>query len=248
MKYVFKSKGKANNNKFLSRIINFTIILIIILTFFLLHKFNQEMNKNIINISKASVSRVMDTLLTGRINNTILNKDTLEDILIINKNNKDEILYVDFNLDKAYKILDTVSDTLTNSFKNLENGDISLAYLDNELTHKTDGIVLNIPLGSTLKSNYFYNLGPKVPVKINFIGSVLTNLETKITNYGLNNALVEVFIYIEFHNVIIAPFKTEEITLKYDSVIASMMINGSVPSFYNGVIESNTPSYSKEIE
>lgn len=247
MKYVFKSKGKVNN-KFLSKIVNFTIILIIIFTFFLLHKFNKEMNNNIISISDASISKLTYGLLTERINNTILNKNTLEDILIINKNSKDEILYVNFNLDKAYNILDTVSDILANSFKNLENGTISLAYYDKELSHKTDGIVLNIPVGSTLRSNYFYNLGPKIPVKINFIGSVLTNLETKITNYGLNNALVEVFIYIEFHNQIITPFKTEEITLNYDSVIAAMMINGTVPSFYNGVIESNSPAYSKKIE
>ncbi|MCM1052970.1 MAG: sporulation protein YunB [Ruminococcus sp.] len=244
---MFKSKGKTYN-KIFSKIITFTIILIISLTFFLLYNFNKEINNNLLMISDASIRKITYNLITDRINHDILNEKTLQDILIINKNNKDEILYVSFNLDKAYKLLDNVSDILTSSFKSLENGSIDMAYLDEYLTHKTNGIVLNIPMGSTLKSNYFYNLGPKVPVKINFIGAVLTNLETKVTNYGLNNALVEIFIYIKINNEIITPFKTDEINLEYDTVIASLMINGTVPSFYNGVIDSSSPSVSRKLD
>ena len=246
MKYMFKSKSKYNN-KILGKILIITFILIIIFTFFLLSNFNKRANKTLEKISSEEIKRVTYYLVTNNITNEVLNKDSLNNILIINKNNNNEILYVDFNLDTAYKVLDDVSNLLTNSFKNIENGDISFSYYDHNLSHKTNGIVLNIPIGNVFNSTYFYNLGPKIPVKINFIGSILTNLETKVTNYGLNNALVEVFIYLKLTPAIIAPFHYKEFNLEYKTLIASMMIEGEVPSFYNGVIEKESNVISKKI-
>jgi len=247
MKTNFKSKCKSNNLINLSRILFFTIILIISFTFFLLFKFSNRISKNIIEISEAELNKISYGFITDKINHDLLNKDTLNDILIITKNNNDEILYVDFNYDVAYQVLDSISSTLTKSFKEMEYGDIDIAYYDKNSSNKTNGIVLNIPIGTVLKDNYFYNLGPKVPVKVNFVGTVLTNLETKITNYGLNNALVEVFVFIEFHNQIMAPFSTKDMTFKYDAVIASMMIEGKVPSFYNGTINKTSDIYNESL-
>lgn len=239
MKAKFKTKCQYKNKNH-GRIIFITITFIGIFTFFLLTKFNKNLKNTLLNISESEIKRITYSIITDRLNNSVLNKDTLKDILIITKNKNDEILYVNFNLDKAYKVLDNVSSILTNSLKNLENGSINISYLDKEMSHNANGLILNIPIGTGLKNNLFYNLGPKIPLKINFIGSVLTNLETKVTNYGLNNALVEVFVYVEFSNNIIGPFGSREINFKYDAVIASMMIEGEVPSFYNGVIESTS--------
>jgi len=36
------------------------------------------------------------------------------------------------------------------------------------------------------------NLGPKIPVKFDLVGEVIINIETKITNYGINNAMMEI--------------------------------------------------------
>ncbi len=234
-----KFKRKTYKNK-LGKMGIITVILIISLNFFLMIKFNQGMNKNLRVLSEAEIKRATYSLLTDKITNEILNTETLKDILIITKNNNNEILYVDFDLDKAYKILDKVSQVLTTSYQKMEDSDLNIAYLDEELSHKANSVVLNVPMGSLLNSTYFYNLGPKIPVKINFIGTVLTNLETKITNYGLNNALVEVFIYIKFSNQIISPFKVQKVDLEYKTIIASMMVEGEVPSFYNGVIEKES--------
>lgn len=245
MKANFKSKRKSDNLINLSKMLFLTIILIAFFTFFLLFKFSNKISKNIIQISEAEINKVSYSLITDKINHNLLNKDTLKDILIITKNNNDEILYVDFNFDVAYQVLDSVSNTLTKSFKEMELGNIDIAYYDKNISHKTNGIVLNIPVGSVINNAYFYNLGPKVPVKVNFVGTVLTNLETKITNYGLNNALVEVFVFIEFHNQIMAPFGTKDMTFKYDAVIASMMIEGKVPSFYNGTINKTSEIHSE---
>ncbi len=247
MKHIFKSKNKYKKKTF-SKLIIFTIVLIIIFTLFLLINFNKRFNKTASNISKEELNRLIYSFTTEKINNNLLNKESLEDILIINKNKNDEILYIDFNLDKAYKILDQVSNVLTYSLKEIENGNISINYYDEKLSHNTNSLILSIPIGSLFNSLYLYNIGPKIPIKINFIGSLLTNLETKITNYGLNNALVEVYIYITINCEILSPFKIDNINLKYNSPIASMMIEGKVPNFYNGEITKNSTIYSKSYE
>lgn len=248
MKAKLKKKCNFNDKKVLSKLLFLTIFLIIGFTFFLLTKFSLQISNNIINISEAEINKISYSFITNKINHDLLNKETLNNILIITKNDKEEILYVDFNFDVAYQVLDNISNTLTSSFKKLETGEVGIAYYDKNASHKTNGIILNIPIGSVMKNNYFYNLGPKIPVKVNFVGTVLTNLETKITNYGLNNALVEVFVFIEFHNQIMAPFNTKDMTFKYDAVIASMMIEGKVPSFYNGSISKTSEVFRENIE
>lgn len=246
MKTVFKSKHKHLKNINYYKIV-LSFLLIFMFTFLFLYQFQHNVSKHLVDISTAEVNRIMHGYITDKINHSILNRDSLNDILIIHKNKNDEILYVDFNLDKAYQVLDTVSNVLTDCIHSIENGEVDIHYYNNELSHKASSILLNIPLGSATKSFYFYELGPKIPVEINFIGSVLTNLETKITNYGLNNALVEVFVYIEFHNQVLSPFQYEDVVLKYDTIIASMMIEGSVPNFYNGSIDKSSEIYSKTI-
>ena len=232
----------------LSKIIFVTIILIVLFTFFLLSKFVHQLDKSLVDISTNEITRVTYRFITDKLNQNIFNDQNLEDILILEKNDSGEILYVDFNLDQAYQVLNQVSLVLTNSFDELESGNVSVAYLDSELSHELGSMVLSIPIGNSFEHLYFYNLGPRIPVRINFIGSVLTNLKTKVTDYGFNNALVELFVYIEFKTQIMSPFEVEEVTLQYDAVIASMMIEGEVPQFYGGTIEKESSIFTKDIE
>ena len=86
---IFRSKCKHNYKfKILSKITFLTFILISLFTFFLLIRFNKNISDNLINISSLELKRVINLLITDKINNNILNKDTLKDLLIINKNNK----------------------------------------------------------------------------------------------------------------------------------------------------------------
>ena len=97
-----------------------------------------------------------------------------------------------------------------------------------------------------MSSNYalLSNLGPKIYVKVNFIGTMLTNIKSKITEYGINNALVELYVTIEVSQELISPVTDKEISLEYDVLIASQVINGSVPEFYGGIITEKSAALS----
>ena len=247
MRNSFKSTHRYHG-KILSKIIFVTIILVGLFTVFLLSRFTQNLDDSLVQISTSEITRVTERFITDKLDSDIFNETMLNDILVLVQDDGGEILYVDFDLEKAYQVLDKVSQILTQSFDDLESGNVSVAYLDKDLSHELGSMVLSIPIGNSFEHLYFYNLGPKIPVRINFIGSVLTNLKTKVTDYGLNNALVELFVYIEFKTQIISPFDVEEVTLKYDAVIASMMIEGEVPNFYGGTIEKESSIYTKDIE
>ena len=246
MRNNFKSMRLYHGKK-LKMIVFITIFLVGFFTFFLLSKFVHSLNDALIDISSSEITRLIYLFITDELNSSIFNEKNLADILIIEKNNQGEILYVDFDLEQAYQVLDRVSLTLTSSFDQLEDGNVSVAYLDSKLSHDLNSMVLSIPIGNSFNNLYFYNFGPKIPVRINFNGAVLTNLKTKVTDYGLNNALVELFVYLDFTVQIMSPFDIEEISLEYDAVIASMMIEGSVPNYYSGVIEKDSSIYRKEI-
>ena len=90
-------------------------------------------------------------------------------------------------------------------------------------------------------NNVFLNdLGPKIPIKINIVGNALTNLKTKITDYGLNNALVEIYINITINEQILTPVAQDSLKTSYNFLIMSSIINGKVPSFYGGTYEKET--------
>ena len=66
MKNVFKGKGN-NNKNVLNRIIVFTIVLILFITFFLLSRFNKNISSNLVKISESEITRVIYRFITIKI-------------------------------------------------------------------------------------------------------------------------------------------------------------------------------------
>ena len=81
---------------------------------------------------------------------------------------------------------------------------------------------------------------PKITVKINYTDALLTNIYTKITNYGMNNALVEAYIKISIEGQIITPITKNAEKIDYDMLISSKIINGRVPLYYGGYISTSS--------
>ena len=95
---------------------------------------------------------------------------------------------------------------------------------------------------------FLSNLGPSIYVPINFVGSVLTNIKTKITDYGINNALVEIYVTVVLDTNLISPVVEKSNKINYDVLVASTVVNGRVPEVYGGLIQSKSNSLTKQIE
>lgn len=237
MKMFFKQKKKKS---FLFLILMVVCLLISIITTFLFGVFNKKINPKLIEISEKTLNKITYSVIMDYLDSEILNQEYLNNILVITKNNNSEIITVDFNLEQAYVILSEITRRLEENLNELEKGNIDIDYYSGYLDESQNGFVLTIPIG--VASNYMFlnNLGPKIPVKVRFIGTVLTNIKTKITNYGMNNALVEMYAYIEITEEVVTPVTTNELKTVYDVLIAAKMINGRVPSFYGESIDKES--------
>lgn len=239
---MFKTRKK---HKISSSII-IIIGLIFFLTIIIYRSYTKTASLKLKEISFIKINEFLDSFLSNNINYDLLKDDLLKDIIVINKNSENEILYVNYDLEQAYYALEVVTQELETKIDELENGLINTS--SNNIINSKKGIMLSIPLFINSNNFFLSNLGPNIYVPIKFVGSLLTNIKTKITDYGLNNALVEIYVTISIKSNLISPLVSDYIKTDYDCLIASSIINGRVPSIYGGVIESKSSNFSIPLE
>jgi sporulation protein YunB len=219
-----------------------TLILISVCFFsgIILIKFNQIVTPKMIEVASKNLEKLTFNLFNNYTIMTQIDDDIVNNILKVHQNDKGEIINISYNTKNAYHIANLLANRIKNDFNAIENGKLNIEYYDQELSNGLDGFVLSLPIGVASNSAYFTNLGPRIPVKIKFIGTILTNLKTKVQDYGINNALVEVYIDVSISHEIITPvtFQTKE--LNYEIMISAQIINGTVPSLYGGLYETKS--------
>ena len=105
--------------------------------------------------------------------------------------------------------------------------------IDEEKSEGAEGIVYSVPLGQATNNALLGNLGPKIPVRFNAVGDVESDVKTKVEEFGINNALVKVYIHIKVNVQIIIPFPTKTKTIEQNVLVAMGIMKGDVPQFYN---------------
>lgn len=240
-------KLRMRKNYKISRILLLVVFLIFFLTFTLVKTYSEKVSPKIVEVANMRIKRFMESFLSNNIGYDILNDEVIDNILVINKNSDGEILYVDYNLDQAYKALDTVTSELNGLLVDLENGYVE-NNTDNSITPSEYGLILELPMFISSDSFLFANLGPKIYFKVHFVGSLLTNIRSQITDYGMNNVLVELYVTIKITEELVAPVTKSTQVIEYDVLIASKVINGRVPSVYGGMIVEESGLLSIPIE
>lgn len=218
---------KTFKTKVKSRIENL-IILIVAFTLIFLNYYNKKLSNNIIDIGSTKLEEITNYYVKKDI---VPKNSNINDLLIINKNKNDEILYVDIDTESANKIMIDVVTKIQNSINGME-------FEDKLLKKYNDNIYLEIPL-SFSHGGMISSLGPKIPVKLSFYEQVLASIDTEVSNYGINNAIVKVYLTIDLEQKLYVPFKQEKFTRQYRLLLSAKMINGTVPSFLGGTINSH---------
>ena len=158
----------------------------------------------------------------------------------MNTNDEGEILYVDIDMDYARKIMVEIVGKIQNNILSLEQGNISGFRNSRELKSNNGSLYIEVPMLISNNGVIFSNIGPKIPIKLSFYEHVLGNIDTKVTEYGINNVLVTVYLSIILEQKIVIPYSEEKIKKEYSLVLGSKIINGKVPSLYNGVINKSS--------
>lgn len=189
-------------------LITFLISLFLFIIIFSLYskKLNPKLNDYIDFLVKDEIYKKVI-----KSNNFITNEE-INDILYIDKNNSNEIVYLDYDIDKTYKLLNK--------------------YIDSLKKDNSKSKILTVPFFIASDNIIISSLGPKVKFKYEIMNNVKGKIKTKVTDFGVNNALVEMYFELEIGYLVVIPMNKKESVLKTEILISSKVINGKVPTFY----------------
>lgn len=106
-------------------------------------------------------------------------------------------------------------------------------------------IIVEIPIGMATGSTILANLGPKIPVHFEIVGSLRTDIVHEVKEFGVNAALFEIYIPVSVNVQIIIPFSTTTTEISTNVFIDSRVVMGKVPEFYqSGGSQGGGPSIS----
>ena len=220
-------KKKKKYNKIL-----FIIIVLIFIIFLILKYINKNISPKLIEYASEKIKNISSLVITKSVSVKDIEGLDINDLFIITKNDKNEILTVDLNTVLVNKLSFSITERVQENLKLLEQGKL------NEYNEIGNGVIIKIPLGEATNNFLFSDMGPKISVRMKLLGNMNTNIKTSVTNYGLNNALIETYLEITVTELVIIPIRTNEITVTSRIPLAVKLINGTVPNFYpNGIIE-----------
>ncbi len=206
---------------------------VIITTCLLFLSFNRIISPKLSYIANLEFTKVVNQVSSSYQN---LPNFSLDDLLIVTLNDKNEILTVDYQMQKIYQISNEVTKEIMENI----NKSSSSPYLTDY--HQDNTVLLMMPMGIVSDYVFLNNLGPRIPVVFHFVNSVFTNVKTKMTNYGINNALVEIYLEVSLKYDLITPVQMQSQSLDFNVLLGAKIINGTVPNWYGNELITQSSS------
>ena len=229
----------------------FIVIILIIMIVLILNFISLKVNPVLLDYAQMEARKIASIIINDAVNQKITNDIDVEELFIITRDTNNEVKTIDFNPIIVNQILTETTILVQSNLRYLEQGKVDMLNLTNNalIDYNQDklkqGIIYEIPSGVIFGNSFLANIGPKIPVKFSLVGDIVGYINTNVTDYGINNALIEVNIVLELSEQVILPFVSEKITIDTTIPVALKLIQGSVPNYYlNGL---NSPSFALPI-
>lgn len=209
------------------------LVIIFIEVFYSIDKIGLMISPKMINIINNNISYYDNILIEEYLDTKELRDSYIEELITIDKNSKEEIVNIDINTSKSYILLNKIVNNLKNS---------NSTYRDMYAKNKKNYIVLRYPIGLISNNILINNLGYRIPIRLELNSNILTGIKSKVTNYGLNNALIEVYLRVKFISNVVYFSLDDRVDNEYEILLASKMIMGRVPEMFNGYLEKSIDS------
>ena len=198
------------------------IIMVIIAIFILFNSIMYFFNKNILPAVLAMGEENLRREATTIINETALeiySKDfDYNNMIIIEKDNEGNITLL-----RA----DTVKLNYLAS---------KLILASNRKIGELEEVGMKIPLGYITKNLVFYNLGPKINIKMNQIGNITSSYESIFESAGINQTRHKIYLNVNMKMRMVVPLNSKDVDIACQIPISETIIVGKIP---NTAIELN---------
>lgn len=203
-----------------------------------IYYFSNLLGDNLVKSACLEVNRITSIIVNNGVRKYLSNNDNLNVIDIVR--NEDRIEVIRYNTVAVNRVSMDISNSIEQDINymilgELDKIDFSLSKITDSYYESIDnGLVLGISIGNITGSSLLANIGPRIPLKIEMVSNVNVEIENKITEYGMNNALMEVFIKITVNPVIVMPFLSKEINVVNKIPLVTEIIQGEIPDSYFG--------------
>ena len=228
-----KLKRRIQNKK--GNAILVIIIFLIISIIYVLKIFNERALPIFLNYSEIEVNRIASLVINNSLINEIGTKVVFDDLFIVKEDKNGNIVSMDVNSKKANELLIEASKLLEQNLKYLETGEIDKLKVNGlNINSNKKGIIYELPSGVIFNNVFLNNLLPKIPVRLNLIGTIFCKLTTDVESYGINNAIFRVNITATTTVKVVLPFTNKNVALEATIHIIIKIIEGDVPNYYFG--------------
>lgn len=220
------------------------VVLIFIGVLVLFNVINERLKPKLNLVAREECKKFATMIINDAVKKQVVNGLTF-DKLFITTYDKGKISSIDFDTIIVNKVLTNITNTIQMNLKSIEKGNIKsldlsdniFAYYDSDKLNK--GIIYEIPLSIAYNNTFLSNLTPRVPVRISLIGSVNSNIRTEVKNYGINNALIEVYVDISVNLQVMMPFESSKNVVKTSVPLALKLIKGDIPNYLTPYLNYN---------
>ncbi len=218
----------------------YIILISIICSFILINHLRKTLGNGLIKCAEYEVEKLTTIIMNNCINKYISNNNINNNLLNIKRKNNNEIELISYNTKNVNITQTTITKMLENDLSYMIKGefnkiDINLKNIPEDYyTKLNEGIIFYISTGSATGNSLLSNIGPKIPINLSLVENVSSNINTKITEYGINNAMIEIFIKLKATTTINMPFMSKKITIENNIPLTMEIIQGNIPNYYLG--------------
>ena len=202
------------------------IILIIILSITILVLLNNKVMPSYMSYADAEMKKVVTTVINKSITEEITNQLEIDSLFVLKKDSNNTTL-IDFDPVILNRVMSQISDIVYNNLELISKKDY-----DTLKKYNLNESIFSIPSGIIFNTTMLNNIGPKIPIKIEIISSVNPNIKTEVTEYGINNSLIEGYIHVIVDVKMILPMYSNTMQVVVVVPLAMKLIQGDVPKYY----------------
>ncbi|WP_243387753.1 sporulation protein YunB [Bacillus kexueae] len=205
---------------------------------------NKGIEPTLKSIAETETRRIATLVINNAINKHINDEVDPDKLVVIEKDENGKVSHFEFNAQTVNKVQTQITQKVQRNLREAEKGNIDILDIPEidikkEGEPEEEGIIYYIPLGQATNNALLGNLGPRVPVRFYVIGSVDSNVEKSIVEYGINNAVIEISVHVKVDVQVVIPFATSITTVENTIPIDYIGVQGEVPDFYNGSGNAN---------
>ncbi len=221
------------------------IFTIVIAIFLMLYFINMRLTPTSILYAENQSTQIASDVISKAVNSKNTERLDISDIML-EVPGTGEGGTVKVNTKVINEVMSDTQELVQSFLKKAEAGDLDVLpqniNYDTQAMAEHGGIVFFVPIGQATNIPLLGNLGPKIPIRFHVIGNVSTDLETNITDWGINNSLIEVNVLVTVNVQIIIPLATKTAVVQQRIPVAMGIFKGPVPQFNSTGTGATRPS------